>query len=224
MTTRTLTAEVTIAQMKAALLFIDKTDVVRGYLNGVCIDHTPKGTRMIATDGNRLIVLRVDETPVEGEPTKYVIGREILETVAKLHSKAVSVAVVWEQDSNPDPEKEGVTVVSVPRVTVAGIPTVDVQVVSGPFPDYTKVIPKKCSGKLAQFNPSYIMDCAKARKLFVSSRGTIVDFVPIAHNGDEGAMVYIADGVFAVVMPMRGDVEMTPPAWVLEEIGEKAAA
>lgn len=225
MTTRTLTTEVTIGQIKAALLFAAKEDV-RGYLKGVCIDHTPNGTLLIATDGNRAIVVCLDTEPFAGEPTRYVVGRDILETVAKLNSKAGSVAFVWEQDTNPDPTREGVTVVSVPRVTVAAIPTVDLQVTLGKFPDYTRIIPEKASGQKAQYNAYFLADCAKARKaLGIRNEGCI----EIAHNGKGPGMVRLTDDALAIVMPFSlghkvDEVELTAPSWFTGKVAAAEAA
>jgi hypothetical protein len=216
---RTLTCEVTIGQIKAALLFASK-DITRVRLNGACIDHTPTGTRLITTDGHRAFIAKIDETPVEGEPVRYVIGRAILETVAKLNAKLSSVAVVWEQHTSPDPQREGVTIVSVPHIHIAGIPTEDLQVAMGAFPEYERIVPAKCSGKLAQFNVSYLADCSKAKKLLGSG-----EIVTVAHNGDRAALVILNENAFAIVMPMRGEAELSPPAWFpVVEAKKKAAA
>ncbi len=210
MTTRTLTCELTPGQIKAALLFASKLDT-RGYLNGICIDYTAHGVRLIATDGHRLLCIQVNDTPVDGSPQRFVIGREVLESVVKGFGKVPGYACVWEQTTSPDPQRAGVTIVGLATIHLHGVATTDVQDTMGKFPEYERIIPEQCSGKTGQFNSAYITDCAKARKALGIGYS---DHVFIAHNGEHGAaLVEISDKAFAVVMPMRGEVTVTRPLW-----------
>lgn len=219
MTIRTLTCEVTPAQIKAALLFAANQDV-RAYLNGACLEHSAKGTRLFATDGNRIIVIRLDETPVVGDPVRYVVSRDVLESVVKGFGKVPSVAFVWEQsESIPDETRPGVMIVPSPVVHVHGIKTEDLQVNRGKYPQTDRVVPTECSGKRAQFSASFIMDCAKARKALGERHP---DAVVIMHNGDSPALIVLSESAFAAVAPMRNDSEkMTAPSWYT---GKPAAA
>lgn len=209
MTTRTLTCELTPGQIKAALLFASKVDV-RGYLIGVCIDHTANGTRLIATDGSHLLCIQVNDTPVEGAPQRFVIGSNVLEGIVKGFAKVPSVACVWEQTTRPDPDRAGVTIVDLATIHVHGVATSDLQDTLGRFPEYERAIPETCSGKAAQYNSNFVADCAKARKALGVANP---EHVFIAHNGSGPALVDISDKAFAVLMPMHGEAKATRPAW-----------
>ena len=60
--TKTRNVEIRIVALKAALLFAPKHDV-RAYLCGACIAHGPNGVRLVATDGHRLLVVTLTDTP-----------------------------------------------------------------------------------------------------------------------------------------------------------------
>jgi hypothetical protein len=191
MTTEEIMIEVTPKQLKAALLFAAKNDS-RKRLEGVCIEHGPLGSRLLATDGHRLLCVNLGDAVKREKVLRYVI------------------AIHFEQDAPTlDPERPDVKVVSVPRIHIHGVATVDVQAADNVFPDYTEIVPEKCSGKLAQFNPSYISDCAKASELLEGKAA----YANIAHNGHGPALVDVGPNALAIVMPLRGEVAMTPPAW-----------
>jgi hypothetical protein len=209
MTTEEIMIEVTPKQLKAALLFAAKNDS-RKRLEGVCIEHGPLGSRLLATDGHRLLCVNLGDAVKREKVLRYVIARDVVEPIVKGFAKLPSVAIHFEQDAPTlDPERPDVKVVSVPRIHIHGVATVDVQAADNVFPDYTEIVPEKCSGKLAQFNPSYISDCAKASELLEGKAA----YANIAHNGHGPALVDVGPNALAIVMPLWGEVAMTPPAW-----------
>lgn len=216
MITNTLNAEVTIAQLKAALLFVPKGDI-RGYLNGVCVEHNANGARMIATDGHRMLVMKLntdqDIEPQTPTVVRYVISRAMADMSAKANSKRGSVALVWEQTNSPDPERPGVIIVGNAVIHIAGIPTTDVQDKSGKFPDYERLVPSAVSGDMAHYNSAYLHDCTKAMHLLARRPAAAIGSAFIAHNGFGPGLVLLNDSAFAVIMPMRGDPGTQAPGW-----------
>jgi DNA polymerase III sliding clamp (beta) subunit (PCNA family) len=87
-TTKTRTVEVRIGALKAALLFAPKNDV-RAYLCGACIDHGPKGVRLVATDGHRLLVVNLTDTP-QNLSVRYVLSRDVMERAVKAYANMVA--------------------------------------------------------------------------------------------------------------------------------------
>lgn len=233
MTTETLSVSIPVPMLKAAMLFAAKDDMVRKYLVGVCIEHGPRGVRVLATDGHRMFVgnVAVDERAPESaresmkraEPLRYVVSRDVIANAIKGHGGkrfSAPVEFVWERETKPDPEREGVVIVSCARITVGVVAfgqqvTTDVQDNMGRFPEYERIIPAKTSGKLAQFNAEYIADCAKARETLNDSRRGVTGYISIQHNGDSAAFVSLSADAFAIVMPMRGDKQCKDnlPEW-----------
>lgn len=214
--------EIPLSHIKAALLFALKDDVTRRRLSGACIEFGTFGARMVATDGHRAIVISLNTDA--SEPVRYVVAREVLETACKAFAKQTTVPFVWERESKPDPDHADVTVTGAARITVGGLPTVDHQDAFGGFPEWERVVPTEFSGKLAQFNPYYLADCARARELLCNLRkGAGLTF--IAHNGDRAGLATLAECAFAIVMPMVGKADTNLPAWFAGvEPDQKAAA
>lgn len=144
---------VTGAALKAALLHAAKNDI-RYYLNGICIEAHEKETRVIATDGHRAAVVRVSAENVDVTPrTRFIIPR------ATVESMKVSKAALKHPIAIEGPNDSGEY-----RAT-GGFGVAIFQAVEGVFPDYRRVIPETTSGKLAQYNPAYLADMAKAAEL-----------------------------------------------------------
>jgi DNA polymerase III sliding clamp (beta) subunit (PCNA family) len=219
MTTRTITAEVSIAQLKAALLFAPKSDVVRAYLVGVCFDYQPQRCmRLVATDGHRMIVMNLGGEPNAAgisSGARFVVSRDVLDRAVKAYAKEQSIQVTWSQDTDADPERPGVVIVRCAKITVGELPTTDVQDNSGRFPGYERIVPAKTSGKTAQFNALYLADCAKAADWLKATkrRDEVSGFINVAHNGDSAALVDLGESAFAIVMPCRPGAEPALPDW-----------
>lgn len=211
--TRTLSSLLPVAAVKAALLFAGDQDI-RGYLNGICVEHSPRGIRLIATDGHRLIVCNVIEgDTAERDSVRFVIHRDVLKAALKLVQKRqLVVACEWTQTRSADPTREGVTVIGTAKITLGGINTNDIQDAMGKFPEWERIVPASPSGELAQFNVMYLADAAKAAALL---RGGVAGYISIGHNGTSPALVNLSADAFAAIMPMRGDSqgEIKLPDW-----------
>ena len=216
MTNRTVTAEVSIAQLKAALLFAPKSDVVRQYLVGACFDYQPQRCmRLVATDGHRMIVINLGGEPNAVSGVRFVVSRDVLDRAVKAYAKERAIQVTWSQDTDPDPERGGVVIVRCAKITAGELPTTDVQDNSGRFPDYERIVPAKTSGKTAQFNALYLADCAKAAELLKATkrRDEVPGFINVAHNGDSAALIDLGESAFAIVMPCRAGALPALPDW-----------
>lgn len=134
-----------------------------------------------------------------------------MSTTKSLYCELPVAAMVWEQDTRPDPERPGVVIVSTARITINALATTDIQDNYGKFPEYERIVPSKTSGQLAQFNASYLYDIGKAKTLLTG--GGKGEYFSIMHNGDSAAMVHLTDRAFALLMPMRGESQ----GWNLPE-------
>lgn len=227
MSTRTIAAEVSISQLKAALLFAPKSDVVRQYLVGACFDYQPgRAMRLVATDGHRMIVMNLGGEPNPDKAVRFILSREVLDRAVKAYAKeAQALRVEWQQDTYREPERPNTDIVRCARIKLADFATTDVQDSMGCFPEYERIVPAKTSGNTAQFNALYLADCAKAAELLKATqrRGEFPGFINIAHNGDSSALVDLGESAFAVVMPCRAGSSPVLPDWFASD-GAKAAA
>lgn len=189
MNTQKVSAVFTVAQLKAALIFMPKHDI-RYYLKGACVRHTEKGTQLIASDGSRLIVIRVDSIAAP-KLVEYIIPRALVESAIKVYGKAAGIEVVYDGSAVKMGELSGV-------------------VVHDKFPDVSRVVPSKVSGEIAQYAWSHLADCNKASALLKDRRNAEC---PIGFNGSGPCLVELTDQALAVVMPMRGDGLAVVPSW-----------
>jgi len=206
----------------------------RYYLNGVHIEaHPQKGALLVSTDGHRMVCIHdvdgVCDEPVIVKLPEYVrrlckdkkaslgIDRAVLEIDAKLNSATVSVETV---------NAKGDVTRTAPLVTAYKC------LIEGTFPDWRKVIP---SGEMepmqmAAFSPRLLADLGRfgthfrdnslsgiGAMYFLRAKGkegmhpTVVRFSGIGH-------------VFAVLMPMRADFEVSMPGFLTGTPAEALAA
>jgi DNA polymerase-3 subunit beta len=204
--TRTLQCELPVSAIKACLLFAGKDDI-RGYLNGMCVEHTPKGIQLIACDGHRLIVYNVEGAEPAEVSTRFVISRAVLASALKLVPKGnVAISCVWSQTRSADPTRQGVTVIGASSINVGGVVTADVQDALGKFPEWERIVPQTVSGEVSQFNVLYLADAAKAAALLKGGCG-VAGYISVGHNGTSAALVNLSSDAFAAIMPMRGDAQ-----------------
>ncbi|MBO1859364.1 DNA polymerase III subunit beta [Burkholderia cenocepacia] len=180
---------VTGAALKAALLQAGKQDI-RYYLNGICVEAYEKETRIIATDGHRMAVVRVRAENFGVSPgTQFIIPRatvEALKVTKPLRDLPISI-------EGPD-EKTGEY-----RMTYA-TDVIIFRAVEGKFPDYRRVVPQRTSGEPTQLNPAYLLDMRKSVELLGSKR------IHVQYNGTDATVITAEDTKIefvGVVMPER---------------------
>lgn len=196
--------------LKALLLFAAKADI-RFYLNGLLIETGPLGTRAVATDG---CTMAAASLPMLGaEAATLIVPRDALEAAIKAVGKGPVVSLEFAAgERNPDHPR---------AVTIeAGQASIKATELDGVFPQWRRVIPAKCSGELAQFDPEYLQAVRKAQLLIQGKRAK---HLGIAHNGQAAALARIGADFLAVVMPLRDlQPEGEAPSWVSEPLTASA--
>ncbi len=188
------------SQLRAVSLAAARQDV-RYYLCGVYLD--PIGA-MVATDGHRLHVARID--PFDGPG--LILPIDTVDQIIKVARPGTKTA--------PEIRIDGGLTASVSGVSILFAP------VDGAFPDWQRILPKNPSGKVAQFNPEYISDVARAEGYLTGGKTTEIF---VHHNGDGAALVTSAAGeFFAIVMPYRSAPNTTATYWLLNPAETSSAA
>lgn len=201
--------------LRALLTHAGERDV-RFYLNGVCLDTTGQEPVMVATDGCRMLVVRVPRLVSTLPRGCYVIPRALLETVKPVKRRRgtgflpVTLRVYAATDTDTA------------RAELIGASVASAPLVDGRFPDWRRVVPSKLTGKPAQYNGDYLADLTTAARLLAGAKRTDTACFPvIAHNGDStdrmgAALVSFPStpDAFAVLVPMRTDpVPTVAPHW-----------
>lgn len=187
--------------IKALLRFAAVRDV-RYYLNGIALETGPKGARLIATDGHRMALARVDGVfPSTGEQS-IIIPRAMLEKI-KISKKLISfVRLSVSGDAAP----------YLLRLDVDG-EIREKRAIDGKFPDWQRCFPMEFSGQPANLNPLYIGEAGAA----ALDLGDTNPLIAINYNGTGAALIEYPNypDFTAIIMPMR-QVEPTyqAPAWL----------
>ncbi|WP_042299007.1 DNA polymerase III subunit beta [Paraburkholderia kururiensis] len=176
-----------------ALQIIAPRDDIRYYLNGVYVEAKAGETRLVATDGHRLAVYRIEcnnDVP-DGQAVSLIVPNSVIERLRVSRTSPDEVEIGWLDD--------GRAYVSHDDVRIAFTPT------EGKFPDYRKVIPRTFTNTPGNYNPSYLADFQKVGAALKRQRGLSNVYVAMRQNGESGALVTVAglDNFAGVVMPQR---------------------
>lgn len=181
-----LTVKIPAAAIRAASFCMAEKDI-RCYLNGILLDVTGPGEAFIVgTDGSVLFAGRAVIEHGEEKPTapyKIIIPAE---TIKALDKKAPFFTL----------EEIGGG-----RYLLGGKTFTPVD---GVYPDYRRVIPHKCSGESAQFNPDLLNKGVNAIKTFYGVKKSSDEW-GVSYDGANGpAVIYGRDNsAVAVVSPLR---------------------
>ncbi|OND78966.1 hypothetical protein AQ938_06710 [Burkholderia pseudomallei] len=158
------------------------------------VEAREKETRLVATDGHRLVVYRIEcnnEVPA-GESISIIVPNAVIDRL-KL-SKDAPDAVTFESAD------AGRMFFSHDDIRVTFTP------VDANFPNYRKVIPETVSGKPGHYKPAYLFDFQKIGAALKRKRSTR-DILPILYqNGETSAAIVQLEGddaFIGVVMPIR---------------------
>lgn len=203
---------------------------IRYYLNGIKVEIGPEEARLVATDGHKLGVLRLDQAgTVEGWPANLGGAVEVIVPAAIVKGiksaggrRASHLGVTLELELDAPGGMRCALRDHQAGTCVAFAP------VDGTFPDYRRVMPREAaSGIAAQFNPALLADF-EACGVELAGKARALQTI-VAHNGPEKvAFVTFAcePARFAgLVMPYRvskADVQDLPLEWVRESIGAAA--
>ena len=192
---------ITIAQkdLKAVSLAMAKNDI-RYYLNGVFVEFNRAETRIVATDGHRLHMVRtVDSSEMVTEPVTFIIPFEMVKHCLK--------AKAARHDKNPQINlsfASGTIEAALPDGSRFSAPALD-----GAFPDYRRIIQQCVSGKsdieAAVYNPRYVLDAMDALETYADHEaGT-----GIRQLGSRVGVLTWGD-FLAMIMPMKVDASPMP--------------
>ena len=189
-----------INKLAAMKLFAAKKDV-RYYLNGMLLEIGSRESRLVATDGHVMAIIRLDFCR-PGPTQQVIIPIEALKGIKRGRGDAT----ITLSDS-------GSNVVDL-RIES---PTWQwaCQSVDAAYPDWRKVLPEKVSGEVAQFNADYLAAFQDAAVML--SGGLIT----VGHNGTGGALISINNDDFVgIIMPIRQKFEALTgsPAWASESL------
>jgi len=181
------TITIKIKDIKAVSHAMANKDI-RYYLNGILVEHNGIETRLIATDGHRMHLVRVENnTALGSEPVKYIIPRDfVLQLIKTKFPKGYN--------------KELTLTFSEGKVSAA-LPNggeIISKLIDGVFPDYCRVIPSILSGEYAYINPEYQLDAVNGLIDYSENKAITIK---IKHNG-EGAAVLAYGNYLAVIMPV----------------------
>jgi DNA polymerase-3 subunit beta len=189
-----------------ALCLAASTEETRYYLNGVKLEIDPDETRYIVTDGHRLVAHR--EVLGADYERNTLLGEFIIPMATckalKLKASSGSMGCLTQIDGRL-------------LFQHAHLGEHVCKPIDGSFPDWRRVVPRSVDGKLAHFNPSYLVDFDKIAALLNGARSDR-DRTELAHNGQGPALVTfpgaLAETTFGVIMPLRAAPSMFAPSWV----------
>lgn len=194
--------------LKAASLAMAVKDV-RFYLVGMLIECNGRTARLVATDGDRMHIADAHQaTPCAPLAAPVIVPRALIEWALKNSKPGQSI----ELTATPQPPVGSAPVPPLITVTAGGA-SMSGPAIDGVFPDYSRVIPRTPpSGKVAQFNPRYVLDAYTAVIEFAGSKPG-ENIVTLQHDGPNAAgfMAYGDSGrgaFVAIIMPWRGAASM----------------
>ena len=186
--------------IKALLLAAPKVDP-RYYLKGILFDVRSTDAVAVTTDGH--IMVAVPLTIEDGETVpvgQYIVPREALDSIKA--SKLYNLSFTFDAVAR--------------TVTIGnGGASTTSKLIDGTFPEWRRVVPRKVTGTVSQFQAEYIAAFGKIHKLLGGKFSPI-----ILHNGDGNgaggpARVVLAGDAVGVMMPMRYDPQpLENPLWM----------
>ena len=190
-----------IRALRATLVAVS-TEETRYYLNGINLEFTPDGVIMAATDGHRMIVLRqpYGEHAATAAHASVIVPRDLVAKLKIKHKTLDTTDLTIADDGRLTFEHAGESF---------GGSRVD-----GVFPNYRRIVPQDLDGEVAQYDPIYLADFAKARKELGGDRTTSP---VVRYNGESPAVVDFAWGTdfqaIGVLMPIRDRTDATYYTW-----------
>jgi len=166
---------------------------------GICFEIRQVESRLVATNGHMLAVARIQQKPENFifPILDVVVPVDLFKSVTP--SGSVKIEIV---DQLVRLSKDGDEILShyyPVNISYDGT-TISGNSLETPFPNWRQVIPKKVSGKIAQFNPHYIGMLGKVQEILSADSDAV--WVGIGHNGKGPALVEFSDRNFiAVIMP-----------------------
>lgn len=179
-------AAVTAAHLKAIALLAAQQDI-RYYLNGVLVEATPFETRLVATDGHKLGVVRFATENEITSDLSFIVPTSAIDSL-KVGKREMSAPLSIEIDGAD-------------YAIIAGGVRISFKPVDGKFPRWQRFVPKTLSGKAAQYDPTLLMDFVKCGRILLGS--STFRNPRIEQNGKDASRVTFDgyDNFIGVLMP-----------------------
>ena len=169
--------------LKSLLMFAGKGDI-RYYLNTLHIEQGANGMYAVTTDGHTLMVVVLDNTPME--PARVLIDRDHVEAVLKTKAKYVAIEQLMDNQVK--------------------IGTMTVPIADGMFPDWRRVLRVEQTGEIAYYQPEYLDRVNKAGRTINGGK----KFYLVRQNGMSVGYAKLSENAHAYVMPVRATTQELP--------------
>ncbi|MCI0560916.1 MAG: hypothetical protein MN733_20720 [Nitrososphaera sp.] len=194
-TTITVPAE----YIHALKLFCAQKHNMLYYLIGIYLEIFGTEARLVATDGHRLGIFRIQNTGLSlTKRMTAIIPSDLLKDI----KPKGTVAITLKQDQTITVEYAG-------KITMG-------KAINARYPNYRGVIPHNTSGNVAQFNADYLADFARASCILDGKKASRQPV--ILHNGESAALVYVGNENFiGLIMSRRSTATKIAHDWVYEK-------
>lgn len=198
--------EIRQKDLKAVALAMAVKDI-RYYLQGVLIEGNGAVTRIVATDGHRLHMVQVENAGAVSEPVAFIMPSDMVKHCLKVKAPR--------GDSNPliclDYDPSGKIEARLPDGS-----SILASAIDGTFPDYGRIVRDACELRegepVAQvFNQSYVSDASDALAIYLEHKGKTPPAIGLRPRGPSVAVLACHE-FLALIMPMRGELSVTPCA------------
>lgn len=184
-----------------ALTLIAPDNEARTCLNNICVDTTTPGrVHLVACDGHRILIVNAAHAG-DIYPAQFLIPVDAFKGLKQRGTERYPQPITI--DIEPERIDGRGTYAIHSKATTAGMCG------EGPYAPWQRVVPRKTSGKLAQYNLGYAGDFGRVAELLGYK------YPAIRHNGDSAALIELGPDAFGVLMPIR-KVEPceSPPDWL----------
>ena len=182
--------------LKAVSLAMALKDI-RYHLQGVLIESNGAETRLVATDGHRLHMVRQEDKGLVLDPLEFIMPADMVKKCVSVKAPHGDIYLNYDNGKISARLPDGSEIVQFAT--------------DGKFPDYRRIIPAHDGGapEPAVFNPEYVSDAVKAFAIYAEIKGKTCPSLGIRPRG-ASAGVLCADNFLAIVMPMRGELSPMP--------------
>lgn len=176
------------AEMLKAVALLAATKDRRSYLNGVLVEAHRHETRLVASCGQKLGIVRMGIENALDHDVSLIMPMSVLRQIKVRAQRGLLVILVIDGDNH---------YLQIPEhgLQYAFKPIADKYV------DYARTVPGEFSGTAAQFDPQHLMDFSRCAAVLTGKPG-----VPrVTPNADKAALVTINgyDDFVGIVMPHR---------------------
>jgi DNA polymerase-3 subunit beta len=207
-----ISIELNVKDLRAMAKMAAKNDI-RKYLEGVCLELGAVESKLIATNGHMLGVLRVLTPSNVTESQQVIIPLSAIAALPKPKGKySVNVTTL-----TIEPKAENGTQFA----TFSNDETSSrFLLIDGTYPGWKRIVRiRTISGEVAQFDTAYLaMFSAVAKELGISSAD---NKVCVSHNGEGPALIRIIglENFFGVLMALHNKVSplVSSPDWLNDE-------